>query len=70
MQPARRRSGEAYALPSDALEWIEALAALRREVTNPKVFPFREHIARAREKILHALRADPVATPSPDEGPM
>ncbi|WP_432029890.1 hypothetical protein [Streptomyces sp. 1222.5] len=58
VQPARRLSGEPYTLPSDALEWIEALAVLRREVANPKVFPFREHIARACEKTLQVLRAD------------
>ncbi|MGY4967392.1 hypothetical protein [Streptomyces sp. 900105245] len=57
-QPALRLSGEPYTLPSDALEWIEALAVLRREVANPKVFPFREHIARACEKTLQVLRAD------------
>ncbi|MER6434247.1 hypothetical protein ABT272_42260 [Streptomyces sp900105245] len=68
-QPARRLSGEPYTLPSDAIEWIEALAALRREVNNPRVAPFREHIARACEKTLHALRAGPAATPSMDDRP-
>ncbi|WP_143639933.1 hypothetical protein [Streptomyces sp. 1-11] len=58
LRPARRLSGQPYTLPEDAVEWIEALAALRREVTNPKVHPFREHIARACEKTLQALRAD------------
>ncbi|GAX57547.1 hypothetical protein [Streptomyces olivochromogenes] len=47
---APRLSGQPYTLPDDAVEWIEALAALRREaLTNPKVTPFREHIARACE---------------------
>ncbi|MFG2440955.1 hypothetical protein [Streptomyces sp. NPDC048508] len=64
-RPAQRLSGQPYTLPEDAVEWIEALAALRREaVTNPKVAPFREHIANACEKTLHALRSD---TASPDE---
>ncbi|WP_432171980.1 hypothetical protein [Streptomyces sp. 1222.5] len=67
--PAKRLSGEPYTLPSDALEWIEALAVLRREVNNPKVFPFREHIARACEKTLDALRADPSAPPSSNDRP-
>ncbi|WP_432021389.1 hypothetical protein [Streptomyces sp. 1222.5] len=62
--PTRRLSGEPYTLPSDALEWIEALAVLRPEVNNPKVFPFREHIARACQKTLDALRADPPALPA------
>ncbi|MER6280645.1 hypothetical protein ABT202_30840 [Streptomyces sp900105245] len=57
-QPARRLSGEPYTLPEDAIEWIEALAVLRREVTNPRVAPFREHIARACERTLQALRAE------------
>ncbi|MEU1466366.1 hypothetical protein ABZ467_38385 [Streptomyces sp. NPDC005727] len=55
---ARCLSGEPYTLSSDAIEWIEALAALRREVANPRVFPFREHIARASERTLQALRAE------------
>ncbi|MFD8375325.1 hypothetical protein ACFV2Z_31840 [Streptomyces sp. NPDC059688] len=67
-QPALRLSGEPYTLPEDAIEWIEALAALRREVTNPKIFPFREHIARACEKTLHALRADVDALQAPVVG--
>ncbi|MER6433214.1 hypothetical protein ABT272_36650 [Streptomyces sp900105245] len=63
-RPALRLSGEPYTLPSDAIEWIEALAALRREVANPRIFPFREHIARACEKTLHALRAGGSPTPA------
>ncbi|MGY4965117.1 hypothetical protein [Streptomyces sp. 900105245] len=30
-RPALRLSGEPYTLPEDAIEWSEALAALRRE---------------------------------------
>ncbi|MFF0142360.1 hypothetical protein ACFYRN_38715 [Streptomyces sp. NPDC005227] len=60
--PARRLSGQPYTLPEDAVEWIEALAALRRDaLTNPKVTPFREHIARACEKTLEVLRLEPPA---------
>ncbi|MFD7678460.1 hypothetical protein [Streptomyces sp. NPDC060187] len=63
-RPAQRLSGQPYTLPEDAVEWIEALAALRREaVTNPKVAPFREHIANACEKTLQVLRSE---TPGPD----
>ncbi|MFD5721571.1 hypothetical protein [Streptomyces sp. NPDC127036] len=58
-------AGAAYTLPEDAIEWIEALAALRRDaVTNPRVAPFREHVANACEKTLEALRSD---APGPDE---
>lgn len=57
---ARRLSGEPYTLPEEAVEWVEALAALRREaLTNPRVAPFREQIARACERTAKALRADP-----------
>ncbi|MFG2441093.1 hypothetical protein [Streptomyces sp. NPDC048508] len=59
-RPAQRLSGQPYTLPEDAVEWIEALAALRQEaVTNPKVVPFREHIARACERTLKVLRSEP-----------
>ncbi|MGW1534436.1 hypothetical protein [Streptomyces aureus] len=59
-RPALRLSGEPYTLPEDAVEWIEALAALRHEVlANPRVAPFREHIARACEKTLEVLRSEP-----------
>ncbi|MET9915248.1 hypothetical protein ABZZ74_53035 [Streptomyces sp. NPDC006476] len=54
---AQRLNGEPYTLPEDAVEWIEALAALRREVTNPKIHAFRQHIALACEKTAQALRA-------------
>ncbi|MDH6589943.1 hypothetical protein M2161_009134 [Streptomyces sp. SAI-133] len=33
---AQRLNGEPYTLPADAVEWIEALAALRREVDKPE----------------------------------
>ncbi|MGW6261938.1 hypothetical protein [Streptomyces sp. NPDC055085] len=63
-RPAQRLSGQPYTLPEDAIEWIEALAALRREaLTNPKVAPFREHIANACERTLEVLRSD---APGPD----
>ncbi|MER6039008.1 hypothetical protein ABT133_34755 [Streptomyces sp. NPDC001835] len=58
LRPARRLSGQPYTLPEDAVEWIEALAVLRRKATNPEVHPFREYIARACEKTLQALRVD------------
>lgn len=58
-RPAQRLSGQPYTLPEDAIEWIEALAALRRgAVTNPRVPPFREHIAKACEKTLLVLRSE------------
>ncbi|MEV6533697.1 hypothetical protein AB0M86_29565 [Streptomyces sp. NPDC051639] len=59
-RPAQRLSGQPYTLPEDAVEWIEALAALRQEaLTNPRVAPFRGHIARACERTLEVLRSDP-----------
>ncbi|MEU8473201.1 hypothetical protein AB0F30_35945 [Streptomyces sp. NPDC029006] len=57
--PARRLSGQPYTLPEDAVEWVQALAALRREaVTNPRVAPFREQLASACERTARALRTD------------
>jgi hypothetical protein len=38
------------------VEWVEALAALRRSAGDPKIYPFREHLARACEKAARALR--------------
>lgn len=57
VRPARRLSGEPYALPEDAVEWIEALRALRQEVARPRVAPFREYLARACESTAQVLRA-------------
>lgn len=65
--PAQRLSGQPYTLPEDAVEWIEALAALRREaLTNPRVAPFREHIARACERTADTLRDNNSPTSEPD----
>ncbi|WP_331733219.1 hypothetical protein OHU34_43860 (plasmid) [Streptomyces sp. NBC_00080] len=58
LRPAQRLSGEAYTLPEDAVEWLEALAALRADMTNPWIYPFREQIARACERTAAALRVD------------
>ncbi|MEU0032079.1 hypothetical protein [Streptomyces sp. NPDC006335] len=55
---AQRLNGEPYTLPEDAVEWIEALAALRKAATSPKIYPFREHVARACERAAQALRAE------------
>ncbi|MER6443336.1 hypothetical protein ABT275_44765 [Streptomyces sp. NPDC001185] len=58
-RPAKHLSGQPYTLPEDAIEWIEVLAALRRDaVTNPRVAPFREHIANACERTLEVLRSN------------
>ncbi|WP_405562615.1 hypothetical protein OG418_00095 [Streptomyces phaeochromogenes] len=56
-RPALRLSGQPYTLPEDAVEWVEALAALRRNVTHPQIYPFREQVARACERAALALRA-------------
>lgn len=63
IRPAQRLSGEPYTLPEDAVEWIEALAALRRDIANPKIYPFREYVARACERTLEALRDDDAPHP-------
>ncbi|WAU78426.1 hypothetical protein O1Q96_00865 (plasmid) [Streptomyces sp. Qhu-G9] len=67
-RPAQRLSGQPYTLPEDAVEWVEALAALRRNVTHPQIYPFREQVARACERAALALRASaPEPTqPEPD----
>lgn len=66
---AQRLSGQPYTLPEDAIEWIEALAALRREaMTNPRVAPFREHIANACERTLEVLRSDAPGTDGASPG--
>lgn len=58
-RPAKRLSGQPYTLPEDAVEWIEALRALRLEAaTNPRISAFREHIARACDKTAAALRGE------------
>ncbi|MGX1916037.1 hypothetical protein ACWIID_45750 [Streptomyces phaeochromogenes] len=65
-RPAQRLSGQPYTLPEDAVEWVEALAALRREVTHPRIYPFREQVARACERAALALRA---GVPEPGQEP-
>lgn len=55
-RPAQRLSGQPYTLPEDAVEWVEALGALRRDVSNPRIYPFREYVARACERAALALR--------------
>ncbi len=37
------------------MEWVQALAALRADMCNPKIAPFLEYIARACEKTARAL---------------
>jgi len=55
---AQRLGGQPYTLLEDAVEWIEALAALRRAATDPKIYPFREHVALACEKAAQTLRRE------------
>ena len=55
---AQRLNGQPYTLPEDAVEWIEALAALRKAATSPKIYPFRHHIALACERAAQALHAE------------
>ncbi|MDQ1022532.1 hypothetical protein QF035_000114 [Streptomyces umbrinus] len=67
-RPAQRLSGQPYTLPEDAVEWVEALAALRRDVTNPRIYPFREQVARACERTALALRAGVPEPGQPESG--
>ena len=50
------------------MEWVKALAALRREVTHPRISPFREQIARACERAALALRAGVPEPTQPEPG--
>ncbi|WP_326658699.1 hypothetical protein [Streptomyces canus] len=65
---AQRLNGQPYTLPEDAVEWIEALAALRRAATDPKIYPFREHIALACERAAQALREGGPRAGEPEPG--
>jgi hypothetical protein len=55
-RPAVRLSGEPYTLPTDAVEWVEALAALRTRAGSTRIYPFREQLARACDRAARALR--------------
>jgi hypothetical protein len=63
--PGVRLSGEAYTLPEDAVEWVQALMYLRRHASSPKVYSFREHVARACETTAKVLRDAAPAFPAP-----
>jgi hypothetical protein len=67
-RPAQRLSGQPYTLPEDAVEWVEALAALRRDMDNPRIYPFREQVARACERAALALRAGVPEPGQPESG--
>jgi hypothetical protein len=41
------------------------LAALRRDVNNPRIYPFREHVARACLRTAAALRAEASESENP-----
>ncbi|MEU5476728.1 hypothetical protein [Streptomyces mirabilis] len=63
--PGVRLSGEPYTLPEDAVEWVQALMYLRRHASAPKVYSFREHIARACETTAKVLRDAVPVFPTP-----
>ena len=65
---AQRLNGQPYTLPEDAVEWIEALAALRRAATDPKFYPFREHVALAWERAAQTLRGRVTEPVMPEPG--
>ncbi|MFK0174013.1 hypothetical protein ACIQU5_35075 [Streptomyces sp. NPDC090306] len=55
--PAVRLSGAPHTLPEDAVEWVQALAYLRRTApTHPGLSPFLQQLARACERTARVLR--------------
>ncbi|MFI6434946.1 hypothetical protein [Streptomyces sp. NPDC050759] len=65
---AQGLNGQPYTLPEDAVEWIEALAALRRAAVDPRIYTFREHVALACEKAAQALRGGVPEPVMPESG--
>lgn len=54
--PATRLSGAPYTLPEDAVEWVQALAHLRRAAPDdPALAPFLQQLARACERTARVL---------------
>lgn len=66
--PGTAAERPALHLPEDAVEWVEARAALRREVTHPRIYPFREQVARACDRVALALRAGLPEPTQPEPG--
>lgn len=66
--PGTAAERSALHLPEDAVEWVEALTAPRRAVTHPRIYPFREQIARACERAAPALRAGGPEPTQPEPG--
>jgi hypothetical protein len=66
--PAVRLSGAPYTLPEDAVEWVQALAYLRRTApTHPRLSPFLQQLARACERTARVLRDADTALPVDDQ---
>ncbi|MGY4983771.1 hypothetical protein ACWCYL_42775 [Streptomyces sp. 900105755] len=55
-RPAVRMSGQPYTLPEGAVEWAEALKALRSVVGAGQIYPFREQLAKICERTAQELR--------------
>ncbi|MFD8001768.1 hypothetical protein [Streptomyces mirabilis] len=67
--PAKWLSRQPCTLPEDAVEWVQALAYLRRAAGDPQIAPFPEQLARACERTARALRSDGPDAPLPDRLP-
>ncbi|MFF4402649.1 hypothetical protein [Streptomyces sp. NPDC001480] len=55
-RPAVRMSGQPYTLPEDAVEWVEALKALRSVAGTGRIYPFREQVAKICDRTAQLLR--------------
>lgn len=55
-RPAVRMSGQPYTLPEGAVEWVEALKALRSVAGAGQIYPFRAQLAKICERTAQELR--------------
>ncbi|MFF8329193.1 hypothetical protein [Rhodococcus qingshengii] len=55
-RPAVRMSGQPYTLPEGAVEWVEALKALRSVAGDGQIYPFREQLAMICDRTAQVLR--------------
>jgi hypothetical protein len=49
-------SGQPYTLPEGAVEWVEALRALRSVAGAGQIYPFREQLAKVCDRTAQVLR--------------
>ncbi|MFJ5646359.1 hypothetical protein [Streptomyces sp. NPDC093223] len=53
---AVRMSGQPYTLPEGAVEWVEALKALRDVAGAGQIYPFRDQLAKVCDRTAQVLR--------------